>query len=423
MLTQEQVKEIADKVGAEAAGKIQADFIAAENRINTKMTDVTKGLMKQEDFDKFKSDEIAKVNEKLLALEKMENAVKEQGTKLEELLLKQTKDSGKKTIEEFIEGLGPQIKTLQEGGTFDGKKFLSFTAKQLKDAGVTSIGSSVLPLQNGPANPWMPGIGGAELEIFDIMRNPNFITSRVDLGRTNLSYLAWANEKEYLGAPAEVEEGGKKPITQHKFEVEFSKAKKIAAYIELTDEFDQDLPGLGTKVRRMLQEDVERGFDDAIQLAVIAVAQSFGKTGLNGMIEDPDFWISVYAMLAQIKHDNFIPNTVGISPLTDVALQGQKDDGGAYLMPPFAGEINRLTVQANKLEAGKVLVGDLKQFKVDIYKDFMLKVGYINEQLIENKLTVVGEMRYHRYISDARKKAIVYDTLDRVKTVIDSVSS
>jgi hypothetical protein len=417
MLTKEQLQELAATVGEETAKKTAKDFEASEKRLNDKMTEVTKGLMKMEDFEKFKADELGKINEQLKEIAKVEAAVKEQGTKMDEVLAK-AQEKGTKTIEQFMIDLAPTIAELRKSG-----KSVEFTAQQLKAAGVTSIGSSVVDQSTPPGSPYLPGIGGAELELFEILRNPNFITSRVDLGRTDRSLLAWANEIEYLGAPAEVEEGGQKPLTQHKFQVEMSKAKKMAAYIEITEEFDQDLPGFGTNVRRLLREDVIRGWDDAIQAAVIAAATPFGITGLNGMVDDPDLWLAQYAMLAQVKHLNFMPNTVAINALTDVAVQAQKNSDGTYLLPPFREEIQRLTVQANKVATGYALAGDLRQYKVDIYKEFVLRVGWINDQFIHNKFCVLGEMRYHRYISDSRKKAIVYDQLARVQTVINSATS
>lgn len=74
--------------------------------------------------------------------------------------------------------------------------------------------------------------------------------------------------------------------------------------------------------------------------------------------------------------------------------------------------------QANKVVVGNAFVGDLKQFKVDVYKDFVLKVGLVNDDLINNRFTIVGEIRYHRYISESRKKAIVYDSLAQVAASI-----
>jgi hypothetical protein len=85
-----------------------------------------------------------------------------------------------------------------------------------------------------------------------------------------------------------------------------------------------------------------------------------------------------------------------------------KDAYGRYNTPPqeLLDQIN--PKQGNNVSPNYALVGDLKQFKVDIYEDFSLKVGWINDDLIRNQFTIVAEVRFHDYISTARQQAIMY---------------
>lgn len=406
--------ELVKQLGKEAADQIQKLAQEIETKLNAKYEEKAKGLITTEQFDAYKKEveenQLKEINEKL---GKMEDVAKDQGTKLSAIMEKGS--SGKKTLQEFIESQVETIKELRKSG-----KYVEFTATQLKAAGVTSISSSIGAMDAPPSSPYAPGIGGPDLEVFDIARNPNFIINKVDLGRTNQSRLAWINETSYEGAAAEVEEGGEKPLTQHLFKVEMSVAKKVAAYIELTDEFEDDLPYLATRVRRMLQEDVVRGWDDAVQVAVIAAARQFDIDGLDDNVQDANYWDAALAMLAQPVVYNFPNvNTFAIHPVTNVIMQTTKNTEKLYLVPPFAPRINNVLVEANKVDKGMALAGDLTQYKVDIYKEFVIKIGWINDNLIKNKFCIVGEIRYHRYISDARKKAIVYDSLAEVAAEIN----
>lgn len=402
-LDQQTEQELLSKVGKEATAAAKAAIKEAEENINQKAADFQKGLMTEKSFNDFKAETLAPINELLKTLE---TATKEQGKKINTLVDKAAPNS--KTLEQFIEGLAPQMKELRNTG-----KYIEFTGAQLKAAGVNSIAGAI-----PTASPYAPGPVGP-LEIFDIIRNPNFITSKVDLGATNQSRLAWANELATIeGGAGLVAEGALKPQVQHKYEVETSVAKKVAGWIELTDEFEQDLPNFAANVRRQLQMDVERAWDDAIQVDVLAAARPYEITGLNGKIQAANYWDAILALLGQIGFNNFVPNTVGINWLTNVMLNTEKASTNEYLLPPFVDQVNNLKVYANKLAVNKALVGDLKQYKVDIYKDFMLKIGWINDELIYNKFAIVGEMRYHSYISNARKKAIVYDDLGTVSGLI-----
>ncbi|MES2428238.1 MAG: phage major capsid protein [Bacteroidota bacterium] len=401
-------KDLLEKVGKEATEAAKLAIKTAEDAINGKTIELTKGLMSKSDFDNFKAEQMAPIQ---ALLNTLDTASKEQGIKMAEFLEKATPNS--KTLEQFIEEKASVIKDLRTTG-----KFVEITGAQLKAAGVQSIAGTI-----PTPSPYAPGVSGV-LEIFDILRNPNFITSKVDMGRTNQSRLAWANELDPMeGGPALVAEGALKPQIQHKFTIETSTAKKVAGWIELTDEFEQDLPNFASNVRRKLQEDVERAFDDLIQIDVQDAARPYEITGLDGQIAFANRWDAILAMMAQVGSYNFVPNAVAINWITNAMLQSAKNENGTYLLPSFADDIRRMLVYSNKMANGHALVGDLKQYHVDIYKDFVLKIGWINDEFIYNKFAIVGEMRFHSYISDARKKALVYDSLAEVANTIEGSGS
>lgn len=405
-LTAEELKEIAGTLGTQAAEKIQTDMKVLEKTLLDKQGEVSKGMISKEDFETFKTEQLSPIN---VQLKKLEDINKTQGEKINELITSHKGKPGTKTLESFIVDLGPEIKKMRDAGGF-----VTFTGEQLKAAGIYTIAGTI-----PTPSPFAPGIGGAPLDIFDIIRNPNFITSKVDLGSTTQAKLAWINEIDYQGVPALVNEGAAKPQTQHLFDVQLSTAKKIATYIRITEELDDDLPQLGTMARRMIQTDVERAWDDQIQLDVQAAALPYTITGLNGAIQAANNWDALFAQMAQIGFYNFTPNTVAINWLTNVLVQaGQKTTQNEYLLPPFADDIKKVMAFANKLAVGYGLVGDLKQYHVDIYKDFNMKIGWINDDLIHNQFAIVGEMRYHSYISEARQKAICYDSLAAIAALI-----
>lgn len=404
-MTKEDYAEIAEKVGTEVSGKVKAEVDKAESAIMLKFEEAQKGVIKEEEFEAFKKKELQPVND---LLKKLDDVVKEQGTKINSIIKKN--EPGSKSFEEFLQEKAPEIKELYSKGGY-----MEFTGKQLKDAGITSIAGAI-----PTASPYAPGIGGPDLQIFDLPLNPNYITNKVNLGSTNQSVLAWANELPMLGEPDLVTEGNLKPLVEFQFEVELSRAKKAAAYLHLTEEFDQDLPNFSTRVRRMLQDRVIRRWDDLVQIDVIAAATPYNITQLNGLIADANFWDALLAQMGQVGYYNFTPNTVAINWLTNVLLKTEKDADGRYLLPPFVQDINDLINYANKVAVGYGLVGDLQQYNVDIYKDFVLKVGWINDDLIRNEFVILGEIRYHSYISDNRKKAICYDSLNTIDGLINA---
>lgn len=434
-MTKQQYDALVEQFGKQAAAKIKKMGDELEKNLNKKHQEFLKGILSKEDWDKFRNEELKKLNERLEEQEKLVETVTKQGNKINELetMIEGNKGAGKKiSLDEFLKGLMPKIKEQRASGA----GFFEVSSQEMLDAGVIfggpraaakankvaatqTVAGSVEAMDAVPGQPYAPGLGGADLELFEIVRNPNFILNRVDVGRTNQSRLAWINEIIMEGVVGvNVGEGGEKPLIQHKFKVEYSVAKKAAARIELTEEFEEDLPGLATAVRRMLQNDVLRAFDDAIQAALIAVARPYEIVGLDAQVSFATLFDAMGALLAQVGFYNFIPNTLAINPVTSWLSMMGKDVNGAYLNPPFMSRLNNLLVEANKVAVGYGLAGDLSQFKVDIYKDFTLRVGWYNDQFIKNEFSIIGELRYHSYISDSRKKAIVYDVLADVQATI-----
>jgi len=430
--------ELTGKFDQQAQMKLKGEADRITSELNTKYDAMVAGLMKKEDFELFKTSAIKELNDNIKTLESI---VEKQGNKINELMGPEGFVKPK-SMEEYLGTILPDIKKYRGMGAGN----FEVTSTDLRKAGVHNIrGGSKAAIDYSPASgasgsttasiidmsplpggsPWLPGLGGSDLELFEIVRNPNFIINHVDVGRTNQSLLAWVNEISYDGTPnMDVAPGGAKPQTSHKFQVEFSKAKKAAAYIEILEEFEDDLPGLATAVRRMLQQDVMRSFDDQIQTQVIAAARPYEITGLFHAISRANLWDAIGAELAQVGFYNFIPNTVALNSVTDWQVYMQKAAGsGEYLMPPFLDRINRYLVDANKIATGFGLAGDLTQYKVDIYKDFTLRVGWINDDFIKNKFAIVGELRYHSYIADSRKKAIVYDNLATIMANIGTSGS
>jgi hypothetical protein len=438
-LDEKQFNDLVEKFGKEGAQKLKEASEKLEKDLSEKYKQMMEGNLKAEDFNKFKQEEIANINTQIKEIETLKGIVEKQGDKITELIDKKEANKGI-TLEEFFSTkvkddtgrefvVMDRLTELYKAGT----GVIEFTTADLKKAGVrtfsrkvateTSLTNTISAMDSPPGSPYLPGLGGSDLELFDIVRNPNFILNRVDVGRTNQSRLAWINETGYDGTPnMAVAEGAEKPMVSHTFKVEMSTAKKAAAYIILTEEFEDDVPGLATAIRRMLQAEVLRAFDSQIQQDVIDVAHDYEIVGLNGVVNFPTIFDAMGALLAQVGYYNFVPNTLAVNPVTFWAAMMDKDQEGRYLNPPFMDRLNRLLVEANKVEVGFGLAGDLSQYKVDIYKDFTLRIGWINDQLIKNKFTIVGELRYHSYISDNRKKAIVYDNLTDIIDTIEATS-
>jgi hypothetical protein len=416
---QELFKKQSDKFNEQ----ITALKAETQSKVDAAVDAAKKGLISPEQSDAAIAKATADLSKQVTDQEEI---LKAQGDKINGLVESMKKPfTGMEMIEDIFKANTQKLKDMYKAGT-------GFIEINLKAAGIDSIGNVIQPQTGVPTSPYAPGISNVPLTVYDVLRNQQFVSSYTDNGTTDLSRLAWINETSLIGSPALVLEGGVKPMTQRTFTVEMSTAKKVAGGLQITEEFDTDLPYLSSQVRSLLQLDLVRAFDDQIQADVIANASPFDFTtagiggynlgALKGQIFDATFWDALTSMGLYPRINNFIPNVSLLNPITWGKMQMGKDTVGRYNYPSDA-LIAKINAQiGNKLWPDFSIVGDLKQFKVLVYKDFVLKMGWINDDFIRNQFTIVAEVRYHDYISTARKKAIVYGDAKWIAEQLNSSS-
>jgi hypothetical protein len=408
-MTKEQMDDLVKEVGNQAAKEIKTQVDELEKGLNTKFADLKSGTVSEKDFNAYKEDTLSKINEALKKLGDLAEASKAQGLKVDDLI--NNKPGKTKTMTEFLQPLVGKLQELKMAGT----GYIEVTGQQMKDAGVTAVSTSITP-----ASPYLPGIAGTPLEIFDIVRPENFMITRVDMGNTDQFKLAWVNELPMEGTVnTNIAEQGNKPLVQHLFTVEISTALKAAAYSILTEEFEQDVPQLASEVRGMLQRDVIRAFDDAISAFVFSVAKQFNLSALYMEVFQANLWDAAYALITQVGYNNFDPNTLAMNWITNAKMQMTKNANGTYVLPPFGPELQAMLVRTNKITTNIALGGDLRQVRVRMYKDYVLRMGWINDNFIQNKFAILGELRYHRFISENRKIALATGDLNNIADIIN----
>jgi hypothetical protein len=408
------------KLQNEAKGKI--DILASEGqeKLDKFIKENTGKSISKEDFATFKTEVLDPLSQKA---SRLEDAMTKQGEIINGLKESIKVTDPMKTIEDILKENAPKLKELREKGS-------GFINIDLKAAAINSIANAVVAPGSSPTNPYAPGLSGP-LTVYDFLRNPAFVSNYTNNGTTDQSRVAWINELAAIqGLPTLVTETNLKPLTEHQFQVEFSQAKKIASYIQLTEEFDQDLGYLSTQVQTMLKLDVMRAFDDQIQLDVLNNATQFTPailatppmSSFKASVFDATYFDALLAMRVYPRLNNFIPNVSLINPVSYAKMQMAKDTVGRYNTPSpeFVAMLN--AQEGNKISADMALVGDLQQFNVLTYKGFTLKAGWINDDLIRNQFSIVGEIRFHDFISAARKTAIVYGDIKWIAETMNAAS-
>ncbi len=302
------------------------------------------------------------------------------------------------------------------------KKYVDGINRMFKVAGVTSVGNSTASSPSSVTNPYSP-FPQQLPEIIGVRRNPTFATNYVDVGSTNSAVITWTEEGNSEGDAAITAEGNLKPLQDKKFVDRLSKAKKMAGYFVLTEEMENDVPRVATSVRRLFEENVMRKYDDTVWADIIAVAPGYTSTALDDQVDNADDYAAIGAAFSQLESLNAYPDTICINPSDSWRMRLQKGTDGHYVLPPFVVGDKSFdavrVVKSNKVAAGNFMVAEMSKYKVDIYKSFSLRVGYQNDDIVRNQVTVVGEIRFHSYVATNDLVGFCYASYATVKAAIE----
>lgn len=239
-----------------------------------------------------------------------------------------------------------------------------------------------------------------------------------------------------------VAEGEEKPDMDFQWVNRFPSPKKAAAYIILTEESVTDVENLMSVAENYLTKKHDLHKANAVYFAdgllenptgATVAARTFVATGMVDMFPfgGSNFMDVVNAIITDIyRTQTYVdepahePNIVLVSPIDFfVHLVGAKDKNGLPLYPQ-AGLFNSVRIGGViikpwiKIPAGKIFVADMSKYNVVNYVPFSIRIGWINNQFITNKFTMLGESRYFQYIKNLDLPAFVYDTISTVKAAI-----
>jgi hypothetical protein len=144
----------------------------------------------------------------------------------------------------------------------------------------------------------------------------------------------------------------------------------------------------------------------------------FTTSGLSTV--NPNNWDVARSIIAQIRLA-FIesPVIIFMNPVDTANMDMDKSvSQGTYLgltARPIPGGV---IVEDINMVAGFVQGVALDLWKNLIYKDFMVKWGWENEDFTKNLITAIAELRMHSFHSENDAAGFVYDAIADVKSAI-----
>lgn len=370
-------------------------------------------------------------------LEKAIAAIKTQGQELESFIAEQKEKMFKTFSQKFVHFLQEnkdQIKEIYRKGSGE-VEFNPFSEKVVGDITTGSGTDEETP----------PVDRGTILGDFNL-RNDNNLLSLCTVSSTSSPSANYTEMVPKEGDYTFVSEGGTKPQIDFKWENRYPKPKKAAAYQILTEEAVTDFARLESVARQYLQKKHDLFKVNGVFFGpgtgdLPTGATVYGRTFVAGDMADElpnassKFMDIVNAAITDIyvtqnfvDEEHYMPNVVMINPVDFfLEFQSAKDDNGLPLYPQ-ASLFNTVTIGGVtirpwiKIPSGKIFVADMSKYNVVNYVPFSIRIGWINDQFITNKFTMLGESRYYQYVKNLDQSAFIYDDIATIKAAIEAAA-
>lgn len=296
-----------------------------------------------------------------------------------------------------------------------------------KDAATMMVSTSTGNSAYIPQPQFLPGI-------VDLVRNEPFLLDYLPVRNAQSARIVWTEKTNPQGTAQFIGEGEVKPLVSFEIKTNVSNAKKVADKIKVSNEMLDDIPYIMSEIRGELKYLVDMKTDEQLlsgdgegdnlkgikEYASLYVVTTMKTTNANN--HD-----ALRAGQAQLKSLNFSANYAFINPIDGANMDMQKAvDSGVYLLPPFTTADGRrlgsmLVVETNQIPVGDVLIMDSRKAKVYRWIEFVIKIGYVNDDFEKNLVTIIGEQRLHFFIPENWVNGFLYDSFANIKTALTDV--
>lgn len=235
------------------------------------------------------------------------------------------------------------------------------------------------------------------------------------------------------GYAAHVAERGRKPQIQWKLTRNTATLHKAAGVQIYTTEVPLLMDQVYNDTINLLRGDVIADYDDQMIQFVLASATALDVTGFATTFTKP----SLYHVLniATAKASNFRadrafkktqPNAIMLNPMDITHMKLAENADGSLVIPVFRdmddSKFGGLRIiETTEVPEGQFVLGDFKKIQVDTVVEYRTEMGRINEQLLDNEFTVVGEKLYLRYLRNEYSGSIIKGDIAAIKTAITKV--
>jgi len=267
----------------------------------------------------------------------------------------------------------------------------------------------------------VPGIGQLahrKLTLYDLF-------PKVQLGTNNngtVRYYDW-DAATTARAAASVAEGAAFPESTAKWQKYTLELKKIGDSLPVTEEFFEDEDMFAAELGMFLQTNVAIVVDTQLATGdgtsntltgIVSSATAYAAVAAG--IQAPSIYDLIVKMsegITKLYGSKYMPNfaVMNITDINRMALS--KDHNDNYIIPPFVSRdgtnVKGITViECNAITANTLVVGDNRYARIYEKVGATLQKGFVNNQFIEDEMTIKVRQRLLFLIRTVDKTGFLY---------------
>ena len=420
-MSEKEQKLLLEKVAEQTKSELKSVKEAAILAVKEEMKAASEGLMTSEGFEKALTDrgitpEFAK---------ELKEAVETQGEEMRKI--KERSGSNVDSIEEMMEAKADDFKKISTGE----KRGIKL-----------SIGRKALVQRSSVTNTTMamfvPGVGQLPYlgtVISDLFKHAN-------VGMNSNGVLRYYDQESITRGADMTAEGAKKPESAISWIEQSLTLEKIADSIPVTKESFADVGFIRSEVERLLDVNLALKEDQQLWSGNGTTPQLKGVFFSSPLFDAAAYAASskpkaqdatLYDLIAVLKveisnakQSKYAPTAVVMNPSDILLYKLAKGSDGHYVLPPFIASdgtsIDGMkVVESSQVAINTLLVGDFRYGTIYDLEGVNVSMGYINEQFVENAMTILAEKREGLLIRNVDADAFL--KVDDISVAIAAVNA
>lgn len=263
---------------------------------------------------------------------------------------------------------------------------------------------------------------GTDPTLHRVRRARRFIREIANVTRvTDLpGVFKWFEEGDEEGAFAIVAENGLKPQVGLSLVLNYVEPQKAAGYMVVTEEVVRYRETAWSFIQRLFREKLERDYADILYNELIVNAVAYPGSALDGTIANPNDIQAIMATLAALEGLNYIPDTLVINPQDKWRLLAEVGTNGQFIFPFIANGTSEFSllglniIESTLVPVGEFYVGESGTWYIQETAP-ELRTGLVNDDLIHNRMTIVGEVWFLSYIPSSNAGSWIHGDFETIK--------